>query len=490
MTIKFSFINPADNSYNIFENDYVTIKQVTSDPATWMDYLLLPNLTVVSYKKIDGYQMAVYSDTTGDATAVFNTYDVVETTDKTAISLQGYAGISKFNATGIGCKVIISFDKRLTWYAFNTTTLAWKQVSPENIYLEGTTLAQMNTISAADIAKIYKRTQLDFMVAIADKDSFGGLGINLLPNTAPVISNVVVSKDSVHNENVSLKFDLCDLDGDELSYKVYINDSTEHFYSEAFSKTVMTGSVTPTLVIPYTSLLIGSNAIKIIATDSKNASNTKIVYVTRTNYAPTLYGMLYNNKYTAVIGDQDLDKVKYRVLLNGNILKNWSEFLSVPLSIELEVDKSKIIYNQQNTLKIEFMDDVSDETLYVEEHFVGAYYGLLFTDPVGKCFSDSIGGIIKHLDFGPIVSSRETPDKEIHVINKSNYALGGVIINAEATDIDFLLSTTNNPFTPQKQISINNLKIGDKIVLYVRAKTTTASIGKKIIKIKAEGNKN
>ena len=88
-----------------------------------------------------------------------------------------------------------------------------------------------------------------------------------------------------------------------------------------------------------------------------------------------------------------------------------------------------------------------------------------------------------------IVSSRETPDKEIHVINKSNYALGGVIINAEATDIDFLLSTTNNPFTPQKQISINNLKIGDKIVLYVRAKTTTASMGNKIIKIKAEGNK-
>ena len=489
MANKIAFIDPVYGNYYIFNADYLTLSQTTSDPSGWNPDTILPSLTPASYKAVEGYQMAIVSDTTGNVTTTFTTYDLITTTDATAIPLGGFSGITSFAAVGTGCHIILSFDKRQTWHTFNVSTSTWEQVSIDNIYTNGMTIAQINAISTANIAKVFQHTQLDFAVALATGDEFGELKVVLPANSAPTISNIVLAPATTHNTNVNVSFDVTDYEGDNVTCEVFLNGAATAYYTNTFLDGTNTHTVL--LEIKVADLNVGTSALLIKAADNKTAVVQTTVYVTKTNTAPTVVGLLVNNVYSATVGDADEDKIKYRLYLNDVLLEDWSDFIDQPLNMVYEIDRGKILYGVMNTLKIEYMDNISPTIYSLEEHFVGSYYGLLFCDTDKSFYTDSLKKILKRLDFKAIIKTKESDDKIVYIANKTNKEMKNVIINVGDTgDIDIKMSLTKTPFENTHTISFDKIAVNEEKMIYVRLSTSiSTTYGTKRVNINAAGSK-
>lgn len=89
---------------------------------------------------------------------------VIKTTDYTSISLQKYNEIQGVNVGASGAKILVSFNKGLTWKSYIGSS--WQTVDISNIANQGMTSNTMNGITLAQWSGIFTPTSLDFAILI------------------------------------------------------------------------------------------------------------------------------------------------------------------------------------------------------------------------------------------------------------------------------------------------------------------------------------
>lgn len=495
---KIAFKNTSSGVYYAFNTELSALKIVSNfDTNSWNDAEILEELSPAAMRNIYNMELVVKTEYDDDTfTASFNTYDIITTSDETAFQLFGYSNINSFSAEASSdCRFVISFDNRNTWYTYDVDNAAWEVVkNPEqNIYSKGLSTDDLNALTSVEIKDIYKRTQLDFMVGITTDGYFKSLTLNLPGNSKPVLDNVIISSVDVHKEDAIVSANIVDIDGDDVEWEVYINDSTDSLITGKTYGNSFRDSNSFEFKIPLNNLIVGLNKIIIKLSDSKD-TNSEVVYINRNNMNPTAFGILNNNMYNLSIVDPDEDNINYRIILNDEVIFDWSGWQPSPISKTYEIPRDKIIYNKINNLVIEYIDDGNQDVIHkLEEGFVGSYYGLLFIDEKNEFYSDSLGEIVKMLIVPNIVASNSSTTHSVYVYNKSNNILDNIVVTAPTINpnIKLELSYSDSPFKSEQQLLIPKMFILDKQQIYIKIKTVNDHfIGDFKLPIKSVGLKN
>jgi len=301
------------------------------------------------------------------------------------------------------------------------------------------------------------------------------------PNNPPEIRNIILTPETLHIGSVNLSGSIIDPEGDEFTYRILLNGEELTPWS-----TPSTEEQTFNITIPSTDFYVGTNSLKIEATDNDKL-NEKYYYITKTNSIPLINAILTGNILVATIGDDDNDKVKYRILLNGIVVKDWSELLQSTISIKYELPQDDVIIGSENTLIIETIDEL-DESSICEIGFIGNYYNLVFKDISNNILSDNYGNTIKEFDLGTIIITLASDQLPIKVVNTTGYKLNNLIINAtNNSDLDIQLSLDRFDFTGStSSLTVpGEIEFDSNITFYIKCITENSTIGSKSINITA-----
>jgi hypothetical protein len=93
-----------------------------------------------------------------------NSNTLIKTTDTTRISLSRYLDIQRVSIVGDGLRILVSFDKGITWRSFIDNS--WQIVSIENIGTSGMSVNTINSITLAQWSDIFIPTSLDLAILI------------------------------------------------------------------------------------------------------------------------------------------------------------------------------------------------------------------------------------------------------------------------------------------------------------------------------------
>ena len=224
---------------------------------------------------------------------------------------------------------------------------------------------------------------------------------------------------------------------------------------------VETNKITSKLSLPLESPEI--NEAKLYVLNTKSTIEVKFA-------GSTIYGD---------IKDVDEGKVQYRIILNGaNYFPENGEFtplMASPLNIDTTIPNSKILIDENNTLRIEFQD-YWGTTDYWEANFIGTYFGLLFSDATGDYYSTNIGEVLKYLDFGIIIAGQTTLKQEIILKNTYGYSVENVNIKVDKkvlpAGMKGQFGTSNTTFESLDELNFNEIMLdGDEKTFYFRIST-------------------
>lgn len=287
------------------------------------------------------------------------------------------------------------------------------------------------TSKGSGTLKVYGARQLAYLKSIT---------VLLPPNQSPAVTNIQLAPDTVHTENTILTAYIADAEGDPAYYRVLVNGEPLSDYATDGTEFDID------VAIPNELLIIGTSAIEIQTWDENTYSTPYTIYITKTNTLPTIYGVLDKMNFTATVNDADGDKVRYRILMNGVLVQDWSSYESQPVNLAYTMKKANIVIDHQNTLTLEVQDSLG-ETTSVDFDFVGQYYGLLFKDVDGVLLSDDEGNVLKQLDFGVIMAGANSEPQKIVVSNTTGDNLRDVVVTTEG-------ELPDNPATPQPETVI------------------------------------
>ncbi|RXZ78223.1 WD40 repeat domain-containing protein [Paenibacillaceae bacterium] len=226
------------------------------------------------------------------------------------------------------------------------------------------------------------------------------------------------------------------------------------------------------------------------------------------NTVATINVSFSGNKLSGSVEDEDKGKVRYRVLLNNQPYVpadgSFTQYTPSPIDINIVIDDRRLLFGRENTLTVEF-EDTWGATDSWQTTFIGTYSGLMFMDESNQYYSDTFGGILKHLDFGQIIAGQTTLDQMVYVKNLLGYDVENFTLEAiqpkvkddesgefkDADGIKVELSKTQSPFLASSILHYDQIFIADdRVEFYVRITTlkTAKPIpnGKFEVRIKAD----
>ncbi|MCE4043363.1 LamG domain-containing protein [Lysinibacillus fusiformis] len=189
------------------------------------------------------------------------------------------------------------------------------------------------------------------------------------------------------------------------------------------------------------------------------------------------------NVLKAILSDDDLTRVQYRVLLNNGYYYpsdgSFTKLGESPQNIELAIGSKDIRIDDWNTLRVEFQDFFGT-TDYWSNQFMGTYSGLMFKDIYGQYYSSEIGEVLQYLDFGVIIAGQTTIEHEVILKNQYGYDIKDIHLYANTsnfpTGMTCEFSTSSSPFVPQPDLQLGNtLKNNEEMSFFIRLKTELGS---------------
>ena len=221
------------------------------------------------------------------------------------------------------------------------------------------------------------------------------------------------------------------------------------------------GTGTVTLEIPGDKFIIGSNAVRVETKDSRNVTGFQEIVVTKKDTAPIkVSGYLSGNYMKFTLGDAENDPIRYRVLLNKELLQDWTSYSPAPVTAGFSIDKSKILFGKDNTIAVEYEDDMGIAGATYSESFVGDYYGQLFCDPEGNYYSNDLGEVLKTLDFGVLIAGQTSLIHEVVAKNKCGFDIKNVILNCPGIlehNVYVEMSPVETPFSAGTTMNLGTL---------------------------------
>ncbi|WP_461614594.1 hypothetical protein [Clostridium sp. Marseille-QA1073] len=205
----------------------------------------------------------------------------------------------------------------------------------------------------------------------------------------------------------------------------------------------------------------------------KNSGNLTL-YNREPKLLITMTGMLMRLE----IGDDDKNKIKYRMLLNGKQIYpldgDWSNYFDTPYSIARKFKSNEISVGRNNVIQV-FVKDEYEKQSSLTYNFIGEYSGLLFCDELGGYYSDDLGNIVKRLNFGNILAGKTSEVKTVYLKNACGYNIKDVVIkvteNLIPSGSDILIDSEKDNFIGSHEIKIDKLPNEEVIPFYIRVKT-------------------
>lgn len=254
------------------------------------------------------------------------------------------------------------------------------------------------------------------------------ISITMIPNSPPSFNNITLTPEVIHIGAAQLTGSVVDTEGDPVSYRVTINDTNELVPWTELSA----GPKSIDITIPAELSPVGSNTIKLESFDGITYGEPKLLTLIRSNSIPAISGVMTGDMLLATIGDADNDTVRYRVLVNGEVKQEWSDYMSSPATVNYRVAAQDVLYGVDNTIVIEAEDSML-ETGSCSFPFVGDYYNLMFTDKDGNYYSSSQGTTIKSLDLGNFLINNSSEIYSVILKNTTGLTINDITVTANGT---------------------------------------------------------
>ncbi|MCR8965888.1 hypothetical protein O0550_22290 [Brevibacillus halotolerans] len=126
---------------------------------------------------------------------------------------------------------------------------------------------------------------------------------------------------------------------------------------------------------------------------------------------PKLLVKLEGKNLKIEIGDNEQDKIKFKVNLNGKQIypsEGFTDFLPTPHIQTIYLNTKDINIDSSNIIETIAFDSYGKESRDVTS-FIGDYIGLIFSDEKGKYYSTDAGEVLQYLSFGSIIAGQTTP---------------------------------------------------------------------------------
>ncbi|RNB52692.1 hypothetical protein EDM57_21125 [Brevibacillus gelatini] len=222
--------------------------------------------------------------------------------------------------------------------------------------------------------------------------------------------------------------------------------------------------------------------ISVEQVDGKIIQETGIFTIFDTE--PQIIASYIGNTLDLKIGDEESDKVQFKIILNGEQIypeEGFTPLLPSPINFSRIFSNNEIKINQLNSIVIECKDEYGMKSTATLT-FIGDYSGILFMDLNGKYFSDTFGNILQYLDFGSIIAGRTTLPQKVRVTNKNNFPIKNMILTVGDIDLDLdsnrssntkiEISKTESPFVSENVLTFEDeLETNEEINFYVRIVT-------------------
>lgn len=178
------------------------------------------------------------------------------------------------------------------------------------------------------------------------------------------------------------------------------------------------------------------------------------------------------------LGDDDGNKVKYNIYVNGSkiypITEEWSPLVQTPFVTTKRFKSNEIIVEGENLVKVNVIDEYGKSTSLTYK-FIGECSGLLFMNEHNEMYTDDLGNIIRMLEFGNILAGKSSKIEKIKLKNNCGFNVKDITIKIEPTTIPqgstILLDTDFDNFRGSNEINIQRLVDGAEIEFYIRVIT-------------------
>lgn len=232
-------------------------------------------------------------------------------------------------------------------------------------------------------------------------------------------------------------------------------------------------SITPSM---FNTINPSTLTVTVEQLDGKNITATGIVSIYDTE--PRIFATYLGNRLQVQIGDDESDKIQYKILLNGTQVypaEGYTPLANSPINFTRVFRSDEIKIGQLNTIDIFSKDEYGKESS-AKITFTGEYSGLMFMDENGEYYSTEFGELLKYLDFGVVFAGQTTIPKKVRVVNKNGYTIGNLSISLDTPSIQggtkVELSKTEEPFVHQNHIRLDGeYQHNDEVPVYVRVVT-------------------
>lgn len=408
-------------------------------------------------------------------------------------------------------RYLISKDKRNTWHTYDGT---WKSVALESIHDNGMSKTQLEAITPEQWKQWFNRNQLDFAIGIwsnnpVEKPVVKSITVNFPANAAPIVKDFTVTPSTVLRDNLHATATIIDLEGDPLQYRILINDKPyTNLSNDGWTTlTSMETTVEMSEIIDYKLLKSGLNAIKLIVRDDRSVTyEAPYISVNLINTAPYQVSIANDNwSFNVQIDDNESDRIKYRILINGvqkfpkttdYTTPTYTNFMNVPTNISFNWISDDLIYGKEdNTVTLEVLDEIGESFVYEINNIVGKYKNLMFLVdvPYERYYSDDKGELIvwqpenllSYLDFGTITAGQVTDSEKIYVKNMFGYAVNNVKVSVNMDtvtgyDVQIAKDQSFSPTgTDTMQVLTYNQTLQDdeQVEFYIRISSNPSSGG-------------
>lgn len=376
---------------------------------------------------------------------------------------EGYATTSYAQATTIGRKTIqkvtldcsdnvlflFSNDNKQTWYTYDNE---WFEVDLEDISLYGINKSTVESLTQEIWYDFYKAGTLDYAVYLFKDESeenpyFTSINTTFLLGDGPEITEYTLTPKVTHNDAVLVAAKLIEDTKQKVKYEITLNDLIMKEETDFKSAPYI---ISKELNFDLDKFNIGDNEIKISVENESGQKDSKISIVEIVNIEPQVTVLNKTSSgFKAIIGDDDGDKVRYKIYLNNEVFQDWSDWVEEGIEVNVAWNSNQVKVGENNTFKIEFEDNFSEHIINDYEYtFEGAPIGLVFMSPDGDYYSDEDGNIIKPVVLDDTISGTTTNPKEVIIKNNSAFNF---------TDVFLSLNPISHEDNIDHEISLNKL---------------------------------
>lgn len=329
-----------------------------------------------------------------------------------------------------------------------------------------------------------------------------GIEIEFTENEAPMIIDAQASIDEIHNEYTKITAMIKDMEGDNIEYRILIRKAEEEDFEEVDAWEAIENCKAISKEYNYPYFNPGLNTLRIEARDQRGKTSSHDINIVLLNEKPTLFFVFDEYKIEGVIGDQDGDKVTYRIFINDKMVFDYLPFEESPRKFEYKWNSRDMNIGEMNKVRIE-VKDTHGGLIKEEFEVLGVYQGIMFKDHLGNYYTKDDGEILNWLDFGTMFGGQSSLPKKVIVENRTGRHIED--LNIEISDmVNALfpeegemtvpvhearaeLSLTEMPFEPANKIVIEDVLANeDTREFYIRITANRHARGRGEFKIKVE----